>query len=443
MALLHSHSCECTKSELDLFSLPPTQTSIDKGQWVEYHPISTISDGGPIEFFISGSGDEYMDLNQTQLYIQAKITKADGTDLTDADQVGPVNLFLQSLFNQVDVSLNDRLISPSTPTYPYRAMIETLLSYGSDAKRSQLTSSLFYKDTSGRFDNGNPLAADGEVNEGLKKRHKFTKHSNVVDMIGPIHSDIFFQDRHMLNGVDLKLKLIRSNDSFCLMATGANPTYKVKIQNVSVFVRKVKISSGVMLGHMKALEKGTAKYPLKRNLCKMVSVPRGNLSLTQDHVFLGQLPTRIVVGCVTNEAFNGRYGKNPFNFQHFNVNYLTVHVDGEQIPYTPLKPNFNTPGGNYIRAYQTLFSGTDKMYQDEGNAITREDYMGGYGLYAFDLSPDLSVGGHLNLVRHGNLRLDIHFSNPLDKTINVIIYAEFNNILEIDQARNIIFDYTG
>ena len=283
MALLHSHSCECTKSELDLFSLPPTQTSIDKGQWMKYHPISTISDGGPIEFFIPGSGDEYMDLNQTQLYIQAKITTADGTNIVDADQVGPVNLFLQSLFNQVDVSLNERLISPSTPTYPYRAMIKTLLSYGSDAKSSQLTTSLFYKDTSGRFDNGNPLAGDGEVNEGLKKRHKFTKNSNVVDMIGPIHSDIFFQDRHMLNGVDVKVKLIRSSDAFCLMATGANPTYKVNILSASVFVRKVKVSSGIMLGHMKALQKGTAKYPLKRNLCKMVSIPRGNLSLTQDH----------------------------------------------------------------------------------------------------------------------------------------------------------------
>ena len=246
MAVLHTNSCECTKSELDLFSLPPTQTSIDKGQWVEYHPISTISDGGPIEFFIPGSSEEYMDLNQTQLYIKAKITKADGSNLADDDQVGPVNLFLQSLFNQVDVSLNDRLISPSTPTYPYRAMIETLLSYGSDAKNSQLTSSLFYKDTAGRFDNSNPMAADGEVNEGLKKRHKFTKNSKVVDMIGPIHSDIFFQDRHMLNGVDVKLKLIRSNDGFSLMATGPNPTYKVVIQIASVFVRKVKVSSGVM-----------------------------------------------------------------------------------------------------------------------------------------------------------------------------------------------------
>ena len=45
------------------------------------------------------------------------------------------------------------------------------------------------------------------------------------------------------------------------------------------------------------------------------------------------------------------------------------------------------------------------MYKDDGNTITREDYRGGYGLYVFDLSPDLSVGGHLNLVRHGNLRL--------------------------------------
>ena len=123
------------------------------------------------------------------------------------------------------------------------------------------------------------------------------------------------------------------------------------------------------------------------------------------------------------------------------MNYLTVHVDGEQIPYTPLKPNFGV--GNYIRAYQALFSGTDKMYQDEGNTITLEDYTGGYGLYAFNLSHDISTGGHLNLVRHGNLRLDIHFANALDKTINVIIYAEFNNILEIDQARNIIFDYTS
>ena len=157
-----------------------------------------------------GSSEEYIDLSQTQLYIRAKITTAAGEPIEDTAKVGPVNLFMQSLFSQIDVSLNERLISPSTPTYPYRAMIETLLSYGSQAKETQLTSSLFYKDTAGQMDQVNPLAEGAAANIGLKKRYSFIKGSKLVDMLGPIHSDIFFQDKYLLNGVNLKLKLIKS-----------------------------------------------------------------------------------------------------------------------------------------------------------------------------------------------------------------------------------------
>ena len=48
MAFVHHESQECTKSELDLFTIPATQTSINKGQWIEYHPPSNINDTGPI-----------------------------------------------------------------------------------------------------------------------------------------------------------------------------------------------------------------------------------------------------------------------------------------------------------------------------------------------------------------------------------------------------------
>ena len=143
MAFVHHESNECSKSELDLFSIPSTQTSISKGQWIEYHPLSNITETGPIEFNVSGSGEEYLDLARTQLHVKAKITKANSTALDLNEQVGPVNLFLHSLFSQVDVSLNERLISPLTDTYPYCAMIETLLNNGEDAKSSQLTMSLF------------------------------------------------------------------------------------------------------------------------------------------------------------------------------------------------------------------------------------------------------------------------------------------------------------
>ena len=104
MAFIHDQSCDCAKTELDVFSVPPTQTSIEYGNYVEYHPLSSITDSGPIEFDVSSSGPNYLDFANTQLLVKAKITGGNGDDITDADHVGGVNLFLHSLFQQVDVS---------------------------------------------------------------------------------------------------------------------------------------------------------------------------------------------------------------------------------------------------------------------------------------------------------------------------------------------------
>ena len=102
-------------------------------------------------------------------------------------------------------------------------MIETLLSYGEDAKTSQLTSALYYKDQPGRMDSVD--LADNTRNSGLAKRHAKkalpSRHSHVFDMMGRIHADIFFQERYMMNEVGVKIKLVRSKDSFCLMSAVA------------------------------------------------------------------------------------------------------------------------------------------------------------------------------------------------------------------------------
>jgi len=267
MAFAHDMSCECTKFELDLFSVPPTQTSMEHGNWVEYYPVTTVSESSPIEFDISGTGNDYIDFANTILHVKAKITQNDGTNLPADAATGPANLFLHSLFSQVDISLNGTLITASTNTYPYRAMLETLLSYGQDAKTSQLTSALYYKDTAGHMDS---TTFDDNVNEGLAARRRLSARSAVMDMMGRLPADIFFQKRYMLNEVNVKMKLIRSKDAFCLMG-GAN--YKVKILHASLFVRKVKLMPSVFIAHAKALERGTAKYPIRRVVCKSFTIP--------------------------------------------------------------------------------------------------------------------------------------------------------------------------
>ena len=86
-----------------MFSVPLTQTSIEYGNYVEYHPFSSITDSGPIEFDVSSSGQNYLNFSNTQLLVKVKLTRGNGVDITDADHVGGVNLFLHSLFQQVDV----------------------------------------------------------------------------------------------------------------------------------------------------------------------------------------------------------------------------------------------------------------------------------------------------------------------------------------------------
>ena len=256
MAFVHEDSCECLKSELDLFSVPSTQTSVETGNWIEYHPLTTVDDGSPIEFDISGNGKDYIDLANTMLYVQAKITKRNGTDLKPATVVAPVNLFLHSLYSQVDIFLNKTQVTSSTNTYPYRAMLETLLSYGDDAKKLQFTSAMFYEDQPGRTDTVTVDNVDTR-NSGLVERRKFTTENKTVDMIGRIHADMFFQSRYLLNEVDVKIKLTRSRDEFCTMSAATDAS-NVKVVCAILFVRKVKLSPSVFLAHAKALENTTA-----------------------------------------------------------------------------------------------------------------------------------------------------------------------------------------
>jgi hypothetical protein len=90
----------------------------------------------------------------------------------------------------------------------------------------------------------------------------------------------------MLNEVNVKIKLTRSRDAFCLMASGDQP-FKVKITAAAMIVRKVKISPSAYLAHAKTLETSLAKYPLKRVICKTFKSLPAFLTLVKKNCLAG------------------------------------------------------------------------------------------------------------------------------------------------------------
>ena len=434
-------SCECTNTSLDIFAVSPTQTSIENGLYVEYHPLATLTDSGPIEFIVKGS-DDYLDLTNSYLHVQAKITKADGSPLDAADDnlVAPVNNWLHTLFSQVDISLNNTNISTSTNTYGYRSFLETMLNYGKDCKDTQMGLSMYYEGHGADF----PYTTD-DKNVALQARRSRTKRSKDVDMIGRIHADLFTQDKLLLDNVSLRMRFVRSKDSFALLALAPAgdgegqevEKYRVKITHASFFVRKVKVNPAIVLAQAKALQTATAKYPVKRVVLKVFSVPKSNLNIVQDNIFLTQKPNRLVIALVDSRAFNGDYKLSPFEFKHFDINTLALHVDGFQVDF---KPNFKTDC--YARSYFSLFAATGTSWKDFGNTIGYEDYKLGKSLFCFDLTPSLAGGDMIEIPKATNIRLEIGFSQPLPEPAHIIVYGELDGMIEIDRSRQIITDFT-
>ena len=192
-------------SELMLFEPKAVNEGVEYLQYIECRPTNQITEDGSVDIHIKANGLQYLDLQRSRLNVKAKIVKEDGGNLEEADVVTPVNLWMQSLFNQVDVYFQQKLVSSSGTNYAYNGYMDVLLSFNEDAERSQMQTQLFYKDSVGAFDQ--TKVKELPLNQGLILRQNLAKNSQLVDMCGPIFSDTFNMSRYLLNKVDVRLKL--------------------------------------------------------------------------------------------------------------------------------------------------------------------------------------------------------------------------------------------
>ena len=423
---------------LALFYKPLQDHGQKEVEWIEYRPSGQLNSEGAIEFHVPGNGSKYMDLKNTKLKIKAKIVKADGSNLPssnpgegkpipDIAKVGPVNLLLQSLWRQIDISLQQKIISPEVATrYPYKAYIETLLGFGDDPKESQLGAQLYYKDQ-GDPSNTDPITG---TNSGLLLRSTFTEQSKTVDMEGPIFNDICQQSRYLVDGVSLGVKLWPSSNEFRLMSSNTKADYKVKIEEAVLKVCMIDVSPEIKSAHANTIKRGPALYYYDRTDVKAYAIAKGQFGTTIEDIYQGEVPRRLVVGILPSSGYNGDYKVNPYAFKDYKCNFIGFYMDGKSVPTAPLTPNYSN--GNYMSAYMTLFCNDNNF----GNNISRTEYPKGNCLYVFNLCENHcnNYGGQ---VEKGHTRLEIKLAEALTESVTVIVYALFPGLMEIDEHRNV------
>ncbi len=206
-----------------------------------------------------------------------------------------------------------------------------------------------------------------------------------------------------------------------------------------LYVRRVQMTPSVILQDDSMLATRNALYRLQHTEMMTYTIPTGSQSHNNESLFNGHMPKVVLVGMVTNAAYNGSYKTNPFNFQHFKLNHIALYKDGESMPGRPFTPDFENKlvKREYVALYQTL----DLYNVDDSRNITYDDFLDGYTLFGFNLTPDASVSGHAQPFKDGNLRLEMRFAEALPSTINVVVLAIFDGQMEITRQRDIILDY--
>lgn len=421
--------------EFDYFGVPQTQEAIEEDIVRRILPRNGVHSGGAIEFIVENGVNEFLLFYETYLKLQLKVklVKDNGSAVTDIElykTAFPEQYLLHTFFKQVDITIGDKLITLSPQTYAYRAYIETLLGCADTVKKTLLSTSKWYDNDSDAKTIAKPATAGEEKLIGMK---------------GRLHTDLTMQSRALLGGLTIKIKLTPHDDPSFYMRAPTGHKFVVKVESAALEVHKARVTKELFDGLSSVIRSKDvpAKYPITRTEVRNFVLNTTSLDQTIPCIATGQLPRRALFFMVENEAFNGSYSKDPFEFKHNNLTQLSTFIDGRQVPEIPFTPNFEQDlfEDEYLALYQVLNQNGTDCYLN----LSQKDFKDKKCIFAVNFAPDLSNGagasGHINPIQRGTLSAYLRFKSVLSKACNLLVFLEFDNIIEIDNEMQVHTGY--
>ena len=443
------NSQEAHSSKLGLFFLPPTDLGIESYHYLDFRPSAKANEGDCIEFNIDNQTASYIDLSKCRLHVKCQILLGNGdvlpgiTNVADPDTGKPTpsipdkarvaicNLFYGAMFRQVEVMLQQKVISPHVGTnYAYKAYFDTMFYSSETAQLTEATNMLYEKEYYEFMGDVDPFSSG---NTSVRKRYRYIEESNIFDMEGKIFSDVFQVDRLLLNNVSVRVRFSKNEPSFSLVSANTNPSYKINIVDAYMRVALAKPTAPVLISQSNVLKNTPALYPYTGSVIKSFSLAQRERQVSLSNIFNGDIPSQLIVAMLDTNAYIGSYDKNPFQFKPFSCNYVSLKIDGNNTPFSPMTPQFvhEKEEKNTVAAmYSNLFLGSVYPF------ITRSEFTDGFTVFYYEISKMRK--GSLAPQKRGLLELDLRFGRELPNPITILVYGRFPAMFKIDETRNIL-----
>ena len=150
----------------------------------------------------------------------------------------------------------------------------------------------------------------------------------------------------------------------------------------------------------------------------------------------------MIVGLLDSRAFNGDVARDPFCFQKFGLRAIRQMVKGEEYPYETLQIN-QTNAARDALEFCRFLQASGAWYKKQGNMVQQEDWGQDKNctLFMFDnVANGRADNRTLNPKQPGELQLILEFGAAPNINITVLVYAEFENMLEIDSNGVVLYN---
>ena len=461
----------CIPEAVDLHSRKVRQIATNDGCFLFMPPVNDIEGSSSLVFKFISDKNGVIDARNTYFAICGKIINDDGTDITkyepDTDDgtinsralVFPINSMGSSVIKNCEVSLNETPVTTSNNLYAYKAyMIKTL--FCSQSEKEGMLSMSRFTSPNVPFEDHTELKADtrlhegfysedaiaplfaNELSEGLTQRHLCSCFSKNFWSIDRIYEDVFLQKRYLPPRTTVKLVFTLNNSKFLLNTKiEAGQRFRFKVTSSMLIIRYVHLHRAIIRDMHWLTEKGdNFRLPLTTKSMIYHTRLAGSTELNHASIYCGRKPIRIVVGLVEQRAFFGSFLKDPFNFQHFNVQEVSITVNGSGRPLPSVKCDFDTDVNDFMMGLFSLTQVVGNRIDKGGcpNGIGKTGYTSGNVFFGFPLTATGDVSGeNVEEDKKVNIDLNITLAKPSETGICVITYIEHDEELEVNKQRKV------
>ena len=236
-------------------------------------------------------------------------------------------------------------------------------------------------------------------------------------LLGTPASDILICDKHLLNGVTLRISFRRSPNNFTVVSE-SNKHYRVKIVEANLYVRKMTVADHVLSAIEKTLLKTPAVYRYTEVLPRTVLATAGIRNWSQKDIFSKEPVRRMIIAMSTNQSYLGTNRTNPFHYQKFNLNEIVIYRNGLTVVRTPISTT------SVQRVYFNTLEALD--FLDKGcHGIPLADYPNHF-IPAFDLTSTQEASHdfiHPELT-NCSISVELTFGTPLGDNVEILFLGE-------------------